>query len=132
MKRLFVPAALIFTPLSALADVTGTWKATFDTQIGEQSYTFELKVDGTELTGTAKSSLVETASEIVDGRIEDDTISFIENLSYQGTDLVISYLGRIVSDDEIEFTRSVGEFATEELVATRAEEQDADSDANAE
>jgi hypothetical protein len=35
-------------------------------------------------------------------------------------DLPVSYVGQIVSADEIKFTRNVGEFATEELVAKRA------------
>ena len=40
--------------LSALAaDVTGTWKAEFDTPRGLQKYTFTLKQDGTSVTGKA-------------------------------------------------------------------------------
>ena len=40
--------------LSALAaDVTGTWKADFETQRGLQKYTFTLKQDGTSVTGKA-------------------------------------------------------------------------------
>ena len=121
MKRLAVLLALSFSPLLALADVAGTWNATFETQIGEQSYIYVFAVDGTTLTGTAKNSLSEMATEIKDGKIEGDAISFVENLNYQGMDLVITYKGT-VAGDEIKFTRMVGEFATEELVAKRAEE----------
>ena len=43
------PAAKTLT-----TDVTGTWKAEFDTQIGLQKYTFVLKQDGPSLTGKAR------------------------------------------------------------------------------
>ena len=33
------------------ADATGAWKAPFDTQIGEQHYTYDLKADKDQLTG---------------------------------------------------------------------------------
>lgn len=119
MRRLMLSAGLAIAPLLALADASGTWTATFDTQIGEQRYTYEFEVDGTTLTGTARSANGE--AQIADGKIEGDTITFVENMSYQGTDLVIRYRGTMVSDDEIRFTRMVGEFATEELVARRAD-----------
>jgi hypothetical protein len=46
-------------------------------------------------------------------------VTFIENLKIEGTDLRIDYKGKIVSADEIKFTRQVGDIATEELVAKR-------------
>ena len=39
------------------ADVTGTWKSEFDSQIGHQKYTFTLKQDGAKLTGKANSEV---------------------------------------------------------------------------
>jgi hypothetical protein len=103
--------------LSAFAsDVSGQWTATFNTQIGEQHYTYTFKVDGEKLTGTAKNDMGTT--DIADGKIKDDDISFVENLNFNGAQLVITYTGKI-SGDEIKFTRKVGDFATEELVAKR-------------
>ena len=119
MKRMTLISALLLAPLAALADVSGTWTATFETQIGEQSYTYEFEVDGMRLTGMAKSANGET--EIADGKVDGDTISFVENLNYQGMDLVITYTGTIVSDDEIQFTRDVAGLAMEELVAMRSD-----------
>ena len=46
-------------------------------------------------------------------------MSFTENLDFNGNPLVITYTGKI-SGDEIKFTRKVGDFATEEVVAKRA------------
>jgi hypothetical protein len=99
------------------ADPTGTWKASFDTQIGEQHYTYELKADGEKLTGKATNDT--GATDITEGTVKADDIFFVENLNFQGQPLRIEYKGKI-SGDEIKFTRKVGDFATEELVAKRA------------
>jgi hypothetical protein len=45
------------------ADVTGAWKAEFDSQIGLQKYTFTFKLDGTNLTGKASSEAGERKRE---------------------------------------------------------------------
>ena len=50
-------------------------------------------------------------------------MKFVERLSFQGMEIVITYTGKITSADEIKFTRQVGEFATEELVAKRVKEK---------
>jgi hypothetical protein len=99
------------------ADPTGTWKATFDTQIGEQHYTYELKADGEKLTGKATND--RGATEIAEGTVKGDDIFFVENLNFQDQKLRIEYTGK-VSGDELKFTRKVGDFATEEFVAKRA------------
>jgi len=111
---------LIGAPLlQAQTDVSGTWMATFETQVGEQQYTFELVVKGTALTGTAKGNLMgETA--ISDGKVDGETITFVENATYQGMPLRITYTGTMTPAGEIAFTRNVADFATEELVAKRS------------
>lgn len=48
--------AMMVAPAFA-ADITGTWTASFETQVGTQNYTYTFKVEGTKLTGTAKSNL---------------------------------------------------------------------------
>jgi hypothetical protein len=69
------------------------------------------------LTGKAKSATGETP--IVEGTVTDTTVSFVENLDFQGMPLKITYTGTIVSADEIKFSRDVGGMAKEELVAKR-------------
>ncbi len=98
------------------ADIAGTWTASFDTQIGQQEYTYEFKVDGEKLTGKAKSANGE--SEIAEGKVAGDTVTFVENLNYQGMLIRIEYTGKI-SGDQIKFSRKVADFAVEELVARR-------------
>lgn len=108
---------MAFSLSTLAADISGSWSASFDTQIGKQNYTYEFQVKGTALTGKIKSANGESAVE--DGTVEGDTVSFVEHMNYQGNTLKINYAGKIVSADEIDFTRSVGEFATEQLVARR-------------
>lgn len=110
---------VIAAAVAYAADVNGTWTASFDTQVGQQNYTYTFKVaaDG-KLTGTAKSNLGEGT--ITDGMVKGDDITFTENLMYQGMPLMIAYKGKI-SGDEIKFTRTVAEgFDPENLVAKRA------------
>jgi hypothetical protein len=120
MKLRMIVMGLIFAfslALSTLAaDISGQWTATFSTQIGDQHYTYTFKVDGEKLTGTAKNDNGET--QIHDGSVKGDDVKFVEDLDFQGQKIAITYTGKI-SGDEIKFTRQVGDFATEELVAKR-------------
>ena len=102
---------------AAAPDLTGTWTTKFESQVGEQSYTYTWKVEGGKLTGHAKSNLGEGA--ITDGKVENGMVSFVEHLSYQGMDLDITYTGKIVSADEIQFKRDVGGQGGEEFTAKR-------------
>jgi hypothetical protein len=58
------------------------------------------------------------ATAITEGKIDGDTITFVEALSFNGMDIKITYTGKI-DGDTIKFTRQVGDFATEELTAKR-------------
>ena len=98
------------------ADLTGQWTATFNTQIGDQHYTYTFKVDGEKLTGTAKNDRGTT--DITNGTIKGDQISFDESLDFNGQTIPIKYTGT-VSGDSIKLHRTVGDFAEEDLVANR-------------
>jgi hypothetical protein len=100
------------------ADITGNWSATFDTQVGSQEYVYTFKQDGAKLTGVAKSKFAEAETEITEGKVEGDNVSFIENLNYQGMPLRIVYKG-MVKGDTIEFTRTVLEGTDEKAVAKK-------------
>jgi opacity protein-like surface antigen len=98
------------------ADIDGQWKATFDTQIGEQHYTYTLKADGEKLTGTAKND--NGSTDITGGTIKGNAVTFVENLNFNGNQIVITYTGTL-SGDELKLHRKVGDFAEEDLVAKR-------------
>src|SRR5215469_4617627 len=116
MTMCVLAAMAIFGVSAFAADIDGTWTSTFDTQIGEQHYTYTLKADGEKLTGTAKNDSGET--KIEDGMVKGKDISFTENLNFQGQPLTIKYKG-MIDGDQINFTREVGTFATEKFAAKR-------------
>ena len=116
---LLVTSLAAQTPPAKSVDISGQWTATFDTQVGAQSYTYDFVAKDGKLTGKIKGSLADAAVDVMEGKVEGDKVSFVENLSFQGMDIRIAYSGTIVSADEIKFTRNVMDFATEELVAKR-------------
>jgi uncharacterized protein YifN (PemK superfamily) len=60
---------------------------------------------------------------VLEGKLNGDTIEFVEISKFQDMDLKISYKGK-VTGDEISFTRQVGEFATEVFIAKRGKAED--------
>jgi enterochelin esterase-like enzyme len=121
MRTVLTLVALVAFSLPALAqEVAGTWKAEFDTQRGLQKYTFVLKRDGKALTGKASVELDGQKREVdlKEGKIEGDTVTFVETIDIQDRELKITYTGK-VSAEGIKFTRQVGEFGSSEAVAKR-------------
>ena len=100
--------------------VAGEWTAQFDSQIGIQKYTYDFKVSGTNLTGTARGEREQGTNEVIitHGIITTNGISFVEPLKFGENEIRIEYTGK-VSGDEIKFHRRVGDFAEEDLVAHR-------------
>ena len=117
--------ALLFTGVASVtclayaADVGGKWTTSFDTQVGKQSYTYEFKVQGATLTGTAKGSLI-TDSVLSDGKVDGNKVSFTEKGTYMGMPLEFHYTGELAGD-ELKLKRElVGLGGGEEFVAKRA------------
>jgi enterochelin esterase-like enzyme len=112
----------VFPCFAMAADLTGTWKSEFDSQIGLQKYTYTLKQDGTNLTGKANSEIGEQKreAELKEGKVDGDAVSFVEMLNFQDNDIRITYTGKLTTNaNEIKFKRQVGDFATEDIVAKR-------------
>jgi hypothetical protein len=115
---------LLLGVLPALAaDVAGKWTAEFDTQVGPQKYTFDLKVDGDKVTGKAFFERMgeKGEAELLEGKLAGDQVSFVETFDAMGNTVRIEYAGT-VTGDEIAFTRKVGDFGTEQFVAKRAKD----------
>lgn len=105
------------------ADIAGKWHAEFNTQIGTQKYTYTFTVKDGTITGTAaydREGQTGTVK-LKDIKLNGDQISFTEPLQLDDQEVSITYHGT-VSGDEMKLTRLVGEFATEELTATRVKE----------
>jgi len=122
MKRFVVLAVVVIAIASGAAlraaDPSGRWAAVFMTQVGEQSYTYEFTVKGTSLTGIAKGSLT-GETKISDGKIDGDTITFVENATYMGMMITFTYTGKMTAADTIELTRIIMDIP-EKATATRA------------
>ena len=102
-------------------NITGKWKSQFDSQLGTQKYTFEFKMDGTNLVGKTVGEREDATNDvaITNGKVDGDKISFAEPVKIQDNDVVVEYSGTIVGD-ELKLHRKVGEFAEYDIVAKRA------------
>jgi len=134
IRKGFLSAAvlgLIIISSAEAIDLTGAWNAEFDTQIGVQRYLFSFRQDGRQVTGSATSDIAGEKQQVTlqNIRLEADKITFTEVLDFQGNEIRIEYAGKI-STGEIKFTRKVGDFATEELVAKRVDSVESQSDRN--
>lgn len=115
--------ALLFVSFGAMtalaADVTGKWTASVETPRGTQQLSFDFHADGSTLTGKVTSPRGE--SDISDGKIDGDSISFTQVVNFNGNEMKINYTGKI-DGDSIKFTRTVGDRPATEFTATRAKE----------
>ncbi|MFZ0396279.1 MAG: hypothetical protein WCF17_01800 [Terracidiphilus sp.] len=113
--------ALLFVSFGAMtamaADVSGKWTGTITTPRGDQQIAFTFKVDGTTLAGTVTTRRGDT--DITDGKVDGDNISFTQKVSFNGNDMTINYAGK-VDGDTIKFTRTMGDRPATEFTATRA------------
>jgi hypothetical protein len=92
MKRLVLFLAVLALALSA-ADVAGTWKASMETPNGNFETTFTFKVDGTTLTGKVASQRGE--SDISNGKVDGDNISFSVKREFNGQEFTMNYKGKV-------------------------------------
>jgi len=96
--RLFgILAFISLLPGAKAADVSGTWKGTFDFEGSSVPVTINLKIDGTKVTGTVEG-LPTTPTEIHDGALTGDTVSFWVNTDYEGQTYKLVYKGKIAAD----------------------------------
>jgi hypothetical protein len=108
---------------SADEAIIGKWKAQFDSQIGQQKYTFVFKMDGTNLVGRAMGERQMGTNDVAvtDLKIDKDEISFSEPLKLQDNEIQIEYKGKIAGD-ELKLHRKVGDLAEYDIVAKRVKE----------
>ncbi len=118
IAALLTAPALSITP--AAEDLTGSWSAEIETPIGMQKYQYVIKQEGTVLTGRIIMEVESQKSEtdLLEGKFTDGTITFLENMNIGGEAIRVTYKGKL-EEGNINFTREVGEFATETFVAKR-------------
>lgn len=105
----FLALALFFCmmPLLHAADVSGTWKGSFDFQGSSLPLTVNLQVQDAAVTGTVEG-LPTTPAEIHDGKIDGNALTFWLNTDYQGVTYKLVFNGKL-SEDSIDF-----DFGTED------------------
>ncbi len=120
MRKVVWAVALIgiLAVAASAADVSGKWKSEMTTPDGQtRTSTYAFKVDGGTLTGTVAGARGET--EIKEGKVSGDEISFVLIRSFNGNEFKTQYTGKI-SGDEIKFkVEVVGMERTFEVTAKR-------------
>jgi len=130
MKKFVIAGTITLTLLLALSglmtagaqdeaskSIAGDWQATWNTPIGAMNCHYAFKVAGNVLTGkvTAEMSGNKSESEITEGKIDKDQITFVW---VYNNDVRMVCTGKITADG-ISLTRQAGSYGTEEAVATR-------------
>lgn len=120
MKIRLVLLACLAAAVSFAADATGKWSAEMAGRGGQtRTVTMNLKADGAKLTGTIGGPQGDT--EITDGKVDGDTITFVVTREFQGNSVKMNYTGK-VAGDEIKFksVREGGEGRAQEFTAKRS------------
>jgi hypothetical protein len=109
---------LVLGSVAALAaDFNGKWTGDVQSPMGTQTLTFNFHVDGSKLTGKVTTPRGE--SDITDGKVDGDNISFAQMVSFNGNDFKILYTGKM-DGDTIKFSRQLGDRPATEFTAKRA------------
>ncbi len=120
MKFRLVLLSSLLAVAAFAADATGKWSAEVPGRGGQtRQVTMNLKADGAALTGTIGGPQGDT--EITNGKVDGDTITFTVTREFQGNSVKMNYTGK-VSGDEIKFKqeREGGEGRTQEFTAKRS------------
>ena len=121
-KRIaFLSVCFVFAALTLAwaADVNGKWTAQVPGRDGQtRELTFTFKAEGEKLTGSMSGQ--QGDSEITDGKISGDQISFTVKINMQGNERKFLYKGT-VSGDEMKVTRTLegGNRPPQEFTAKR-------------
>ena len=112
--------AVLFVTLGAVsamaADFGGKWTADIAGRQGNTTTTFEFTVSGAAVTGKVTTPRGDT--DIANGKIAGDTITFTTTTTMQDNTMVSTYTGKI-DGDSIKFSRAMGDRPAVEFTATR-------------
>ena len=120
MKIRYLLLSCLLAVAALAADVTGKWTAEMPGRGGRtQQMTINLKADGATLTGSMVNPRGET--QISNGKIDGDTVTFSVVREFQGNSMKMNYTGT-VSGDTIQFKvqRDGGEGQAREYTAKRS------------
>jgi hypothetical protein len=105
-KLLFVVAILCALTLAVMAaDVSGKWTWEQQGRNGNQTQTLTLKADGATLTGSLDGG--RGATEISDGKVDGNNISFVVKREVNGNTITTPYTGTLDGDSlKLEWTQA--------------------------
>ena len=115
MKKIPAIAFMALASLAFAGDVNGKWVASMETPNGTRETTFNFKVDGAKLTGTVSGR--QGDSQITDGKMDGDNISFSVVRNFNGNEMKAIYKG-MLSGAELKLKMDMGERSAE-MVAKR-------------
>lgn len=120
MKNLLLAVcALLAASVAFAADVTGTWKAEMTTPDGQKrESSFVLKQDGAALTGKVVSPRGET--DIKDGKVDGDNVSFTVIRNVNGNEMKSEYTGA-VEGKTMKLKVKMGDRGPIDMTATKSE-----------
>ncbi len=122
LRLLFLLPLLAALPRARAADLSGTWKGAFDFQGSSVPVTLHLKIDGTKVTGTVEG-LPTTPTDIHDGALAGDTVTFWVNTDYEGQTYKLVYKGKVAPDQiSFDFGTEDGSFSAPLTVKRGGEE----------
>lgn len=97
LRAMALTSVLGIVPLLHATDVSGTWKGSFDFQGNSMPLVFNLKEDGSALSGTIEG-LPTSPAQIHDGKVDGDAVTFWVDTDYQGQTYKLVYNGKIAAD----------------------------------
>src|SRR5258707_11590310 len=83
---------------AAAADVTGTWKWSVERNGQTFETTLKLKQDGEKLTGTISGRQGSNDTEIEDGKVKGEDVSFKVTRTFNDNKIVMTYKGKLSGD----------------------------------
>jgi opacity protein-like surface antigen len=117
--KLLALVGLLCCSFAALAaDVNGKYTAEVPGRNGTQTNTFTFKASGAKVEGTVANMRGETP--ITDGKLDGDTLTFVQVMNFNGNEFKISYTGK-VKDDGIDFTVDRGRGEPQKFTAKKAQ-----------
>lgn len=118
LQALLLTIALLAAAPALAGGVDGTWVA----RVNQSQLMFELKAEGEKLTGTLFNSAAASATEIRDGTIKGDLLSFHVVRRLDDTEIKLQWTGKLAGD-EIRFHRAAtSNSVAADFVATRVKD----------
>lgn len=121
VRLLGLVALLVWVPCVYGADLTGTWKGSFDFQGTNVPIALHLTATGGALTGTVERENVPPA-EIHEGKVNGDAVTFWINADYEGSTYKLVFKGKTGADQiDFAFGTEDGSWGTSMSVKKAAE-----------